>query len=98
MKIRTNDPRLTTPRCISLAPVKTIHENQWFTVRNLGGFFTTKDRLPQAVILPVIDNINGTYGNSRCFKFAHSTLSHDGQNFLRSVGMKKSCNEKGIYF
>jgi len=56
MKIRTDDPRLTAPQCISLDPVETIHENQWFTVRNRGGYFTTECRHPQVIILPIVDN------------------------------------------
>jgi len=56
MKIRTDDPRLTAPQCTSLTPVKIIHENQWFAVRNRGGFFTTEYRYPQVIVLPIVDN------------------------------------------
>jgi len=60
MKNRTKDPKLSTPQCTSLTPVEINLENQWFTARNLGKLFATKDRLPQVLILPVVDNINGT--------------------------------------
>jgi len=60
MKNRTNDPRLTASQCFSLIPVQAIHENQWFTVRNRSVLFTTENRHPQAIILPIVDNINGT--------------------------------------
>ena len=56
MKISTNDPRLTAPQCTSLNPVETVHENQWFTVRNRGGYFTTECRHLQVIILPIVDD------------------------------------------
>jgi len=56
MNKRTDDPRLIAPQCLSLVPVKTIHDNQWFTVKNRGGFFTTEYRHPQVIILPIVDN------------------------------------------
>jgi 8-oxo-dGTP pyrophosphatase MutT (NUDIX family) len=56
MKIRTDDPRLTAPQCTSLIPIEIIHENQWFTVRNRGGFFTTEYLYPQVIILPIVEN------------------------------------------
>jgi len=56
MEIRTDDPRLSAPCCTSLTPVKIIHENQWFVVRNRGGFFTIEYRYPQVIVLPIVDN------------------------------------------
>lgn len=51
-----NDPRLFSPQCGSLVPVKTVHQNPWFVVRNRGGYFTTEYKQPQVIILPVIDD------------------------------------------
>lgn len=56
MDIKIDDPRLTSPQCTSLAPVETVHENQWFTVKNRGGFFTTEYQHPQVIVLPIVDN------------------------------------------
>ena len=56
MEIRTNGPRLTTRQCFSMDPVKAIHENQWFRVRNRGGFFTTEYLRPKVIILLIVDN------------------------------------------
>jgi len=50
------DRRLTTVACPELAPVTTLHENEWFTVRNRGGYYTTEFHLPQVIVLPVVDN------------------------------------------
>ena len=49
------DARLSTIACSQLAPVETLHENPWFSVRNRGGFFTVEYCLRQVVILPVVN-------------------------------------------
>ena len=41
--------------CPTLTPVKTVHENPWFTVNNRGGYFTTETKEAQGVILPIVD-------------------------------------------
>jgi hypothetical protein len=41
------DRRLTAVACPDLAPVTTVHENEWFAVRNRGGYFTTEFRSPR---------------------------------------------------
>lgn len=51
-----DDPRLESPQCKYLAPVKTVHSNPWFTVRSRGGYFTVEHRGPQVIILPIIDD------------------------------------------
>lgn len=48
------DRRLTAVACPDLAPVTTVHENEWFAVRNRGGYFTTEFHLPQVIVLPVV--------------------------------------------
>lgn len=50
------DRRLTSVACPDLAPVTTLHENEWFSVRNRGGYFTTEFHLPQVIVLPVVDH------------------------------------------
>ena len=49
------DRRLTTIACPDLAPVTTVHENEWFAVRDRGGYFTTEFHLPQVIVLPIVD-------------------------------------------
>jgi len=51
-----DDPRLTLPQCDFLQPVKTVHENPWFSVKNRGGYFTIEYNTPQVLILPILDN------------------------------------------
>jgi 8-oxo-dGTP pyrophosphatase MutT (NUDIX family) len=51
-----NDPRLTEPICTTLVPIETIHNNEWFSVRNRGGHYTIEDNQPQVMILPIVDN------------------------------------------
>lgn len=49
-----NDPRQFAPQCRALRPVKILHRNPWFTVRNRGGYFTVEYNAPQVAILPVV--------------------------------------------
>ncbi len=51
-----NDPRLKEPVCTALLPVQTLHNNDWFTVRNRGGYYTIEYKQPQVMILPIVDN------------------------------------------
>jgi ADP-ribose pyrophosphatase len=51
-----SDPRLTRPQCDLLQPVKTVHVNPWFSVKDRGGYFTIEDNLPQVQILPIVEN------------------------------------------
>ncbi|MBU0715137.1 MAG: NUDIX hydrolase [Verrucomicrobia bacterium] len=51
-----NDPRQATPQCPRLRPVKTLHRNPWFTVRNRGGYFTVEYNDSQVAILPIVDD------------------------------------------
>lgn len=53
---KTDDPRLVSPQCPSLVPVKTIHENPWFFVRNRGGYYTIEYKTPQIAILPIVED------------------------------------------
>jgi len=56
MPVKTNDPRLHTPQCLSLTPVKDLHSNKWFIVRDRGGYFTLEYRHSQVIILPIVDD------------------------------------------
>lgn len=51
-----DDPRLTEPVCTALLPVETLHNNEWFSVLNRGGYYTIEYNQPQVMILPVVDN------------------------------------------
>lgn len=53
---KINDSRKTAPQCHGLRPVKTLHRNPWFTVRDRGGYFTIEYNAPQVAILPVVAN------------------------------------------
>jgi 8-oxo-dGTP pyrophosphatase MutT (NUDIX family) len=50
------DRRLSSVACPGLSPVTTLHENEWFSVRNRGGYYTTEYNLSQVVVLPVVDD------------------------------------------
>lgn len=56
MPVKTNDPRLHTLQCLSLTPVKDLHSNKWFIVRDRGGYFTVEYRHSQVVMLPIVDD------------------------------------------
>jgi 8-oxo-dGTP pyrophosphatase MutT (NUDIX family) len=51
-----NDPRLMEPICTTLLPVETLHHNEWFSVRNRGGYYTIEHDHPPVMILPIVDN------------------------------------------
>lgn len=42
--------------CSNLKPVETLHENNWFSVRNRGGFYTVELKTPQVMVLPIVAN------------------------------------------
>ena len=50
-----DDPRLFTPQCEKLTPVETVHKNEWFSVRNRGGYFTIEYNQYQVIVLPVVE-------------------------------------------
>ena len=54
MPVRIDDPRLSSPQCISLTPVCNIHSNEWFSVCNRGSYYTVEYKHPQVIVLPVI--------------------------------------------
>lgn len=56
MPVALNDPRLMAPQCTNLHPVRTVHQNPWFSVRNRGGYYTTEYAQPQVIVLPVVNN------------------------------------------
>jgi len=49
------DRRLSEIACPGLRPVKLLHENEWFAVRERGGHFTLEHHLPQVIVLPIVD-------------------------------------------
>ena len=53
-----NDKRLFSAQCEKLIPVKTLHSNPWFLVKNRGGYFTTEYRESQVIVLPVLNNMS----------------------------------------
>ncbi|MFC1489373.1 NUDIX hydrolase [Thermodesulfobacteriota bacterium] len=54
--LKCNDPRMLAPQCHSLRPVKTIHENKWFALRDRGGYYLLEYHRPQVTVLPIVDN------------------------------------------
>lgn len=56
MKTPAHDPRMVEPQCHSLQPVIIEHVNQWFSLKNRGGYYTIEYHRPQVAILPVVDN------------------------------------------
>lgn len=49
------DRRLDEIACPNLQPVEELHRNEWFTVRNRGGYYTMEYPLPQVIVLPVVE-------------------------------------------
>lgn len=49
------DGRLVDDVCPNLAPAQTMYENDWFTIKDRGGYFTVEDFVKHVVIMPVID-------------------------------------------
>lgn len=49
------DARLTEIACPDLKPVELLHENEWFALRNRGGYFTMEYHLQQVIVLPIVD-------------------------------------------
>jgi len=47
--------RMFSPGCNTLIPVKTIHENPWFSLKCRGGYYTIEYHYHQVVVLPVVD-------------------------------------------
>ena len=46
---------MTEVACTGLQPVETLHENEWFSTRNRGGYYTVEYHQPHVVILPVVN-------------------------------------------
>lgn len=49
------DPRLQEVACHALAPVRLMHRNDWFAIRDRGGYYTMEFHEPQIVVLPVVE-------------------------------------------
>ena len=56
MRADVIDRRLKTPNCPELIPVEIVHSNDWFTVKNRGGYFTLEYNTPQVVVLPIVES------------------------------------------
>ena len=54
MGTKKDDPRLLSQQCHTLQPVKTCHTNNWFSVKDRGGYYTVEYESPQVIILPVV--------------------------------------------
>ena len=78
--------------CPSLTPVKTVHQNPWFTVNNRGGYFTTEMKEAQGVILPIVDR------KSIILVRAHRPVIEDETLELPAGGfsLNKESPEKGL--
>lgn len=50
------DIRLREIACPHLKPVELLHENEWFTIRNRGGYFTMEYSLHQVIVLPIVED------------------------------------------
>ena len=50
-----SDPRLFQPQCIDLQPIKTLHQNPWFTLKSRGDFFTIEPSFGVVLILPIVE-------------------------------------------
>ena len=50
------DRRLTEAVCPTLSPVRVLHDNPWFTVRQRGSFYTAEYHMPQVIVLPVVED------------------------------------------
>ena len=50
-----SDPRLLQPLCIDLQPIKTLHQNPWFTLKSRGDFFTIEPSFGVVLILPIVE-------------------------------------------
>lgn len=50
------DSRLVDDVCPNLAQAQTVYENDWFTIKDRGGYFTVEDFVMHVVIMPVIDD------------------------------------------
>ena len=49
-----SDPRLIKPQCNDLQPIEILHQNQWFSLRSRGDFFTIEPSFVVVLILPVV--------------------------------------------
>ena len=49
-----SDRRLIKPQCIDLQPIEILHQNQWFSLRSRGDFFTIEPSFGVVLILPVV--------------------------------------------
>ncbi len=48
------DRRLEDIACPGLLPVRTLHENPWFSVQSRGGYYTVEYQRSQVAVLPVV--------------------------------------------
>jgi ADP-ribose pyrophosphatase len=97
-----NDPRLYSPQCDSLTPVKKVHKNPWFSVFNRGGYFTIESNQPQVVVLPIVENNSVIMVRVRRLVIADNTLelpaggAHINETPIEAARRELS-EETGIY-
>lgn len=96
-----NDPRLVSPQCFSLKPVRTVHENPWFRVRDRGGYYSIEYNEPQVAVLPVVDGHSVVMVRARRPLIADSTLElpaggRIGDEDTAAAAMRELAEETGI--
>jgi len=50
-----SDPRLIEPQCTDLQPIEILHQNQWFSLKSRGDYFTIEPSFGVVLILPVVE-------------------------------------------
>ena len=50
-----SDQRLLEPQCTDLQPIKTLHQNPWFSLKTRGDYFTIEPSFGVVLILPVVE-------------------------------------------
>ena len=51
-----DDSRMIIPQCHALQPVSVEYKNEWFCVKNRGGYYTVETEYPQVCVLPIVDD------------------------------------------
>ena len=56
MRTKLNNSKFPSPPYPFLKPIETIHENQWFTLQNRGGYYVLEYKNVQVAVLPIVEN------------------------------------------
>jgi 8-oxo-dGTP pyrophosphatase MutT (NUDIX family) len=89
-----HDPRLVSPQCFLLKPVRTVHKNPWFSVRDRGGFYSIEYNEPQVAVLPVVDGNNVVMVRAKRPLIADSTLELPAGRSLRDEGAAEAAKRE----